>query len=261
MRRRASPLVPLALFAAVALAACTAADADAPAGSSPGAASQSATPAASASAPAGLPVDPESGLPTAFDDAGVGELDAEDLVAGIDIAPGTYRTAALEIEDDGNQGILFDHSCKWRLREGGTSGFEGIVSVGNNDRGRPTFTIEEGQSVVSLRCGRWDRVDEETMFAAPEAAATEIGDGIWLVGEDMAPGVWRANDAGDPDDPDLWCSWEIDSDWRDWLAEMIDFGVARDGRPELALETGQQFRGEGCDGWVRVSAPEASPEA
>ncbi|WP_062518365.1 hypothetical protein [Demequina gelatinilytica] len=252
MRARASSLIILpVIIASLALEGCSSA------GSAPPATSASPTPTGAVAAASPLPTDPASGLPTAFDDAGMGELDAEDLVAGVDIAPGTYRTGALEIEDDGDRGALFDHSCKWRVREGGTSAFDGIVAAGNNDLGRPTFTLVEGQSVVSLRCGRWDLVDESTLFAGPEQAPTAIGDGIWLVGEDLAPGTWRANGTGDPEDPDEWCGWEVDTHWRDELAEIVELGLSQGEHHELVLETGQQLRSDGCDGWTRIAAPPA----
>ncbi|BDZ62088.1 hypothetical protein [Demequina sediminis] len=201
-------------------------------------------------------VDPVSGLAVEFDDFVVTGadpgLEALTVVAGVDISPGTYRTDPLTIEPDGSRGLLFDHSCVWGLREGGSSGFEGVLSVGENDAGRPTMTIAEGQEFSSKRCGRWSRVDEDALFTAPDAAPTEIGDGIWLVGEDLAPGRWRAHSYGNPDDPDAWCAWEIDSHWRDWEAEILDMRIANKDDLETVIETGQQFRSDGCGGWTRI---------
>jgi hypothetical protein len=62
---------------------------------------------------------------------------------GVDIQPGTYRTAQ-EVGSD----------CYWEITRSGTNGSD-IVENDLPAGGRPTVTLREGQDFSSERCGTW----------------------------------------------------------------------------------------------------------
>ena len=176
------------------------------------------------------------------------------VVGGVDVAPGTYRTVDAQVPDGRDGGILFDGSCKFGQYSEPDGGIDALIGGGTADGGHPTITLGEGHLFRSQRCGAWQRVDEADLFDAPEAAPATVGDGMWLVGEDLRPGTYRTDDVftGDTFLEGEYCAWEVDSTWTEWDGEILDVGFAGPGPGEVTLATGQQFVSLGCGTWRLV---------
>lgn len=218
-------------------------------------AQESAPPSETASAPAVEPAAP-TGPVTRFGDpeadAAVGRADLDGIwvVAGVDVAPGIYRTVDVQVPDGMNGGILFDKSCMFGQYSDADGGLDALIAGGTADGGRPTVTLSTGQLFRTQRCGAWQLVDEADLFDAPAAAPDTISDGMWLVGEDLRPGTYRteAEFTGEYVEG-AFCGYEVDSTWTDWDAEMLLVAFAGPGPGEVTLETGQQFVSSECGTW------------
>jgi hypothetical protein len=86
--------------------------------------------------------------------------------------------------------------------------------------------------------------------SAPVPPATSFGDGQWLVGTDILPGVYqvvvRADSTG--------CTWERDSSSDGTADSVLESGV---GRPTQKLavtikDTDKVFHSQGCGTWHRI---------
>lgn len=98
-------------------------------------------------------------------------------VVGKDIKPGTYRTRARS------------PGCYW-ARLAGFSGEMGDVLTNGNESGPVIVTIgASDKGFESAGCGLWTP-DLSAITDSPEAP---FGDGVFLVGVDVAPGVWQAD--------------------------------------------------------------------
>lgn len=80
----------------------------------------------------------------------------------------------------------------------------------------------------------------------PASSTATIGDGTWLVGEDMAAGQWKTSgqvEAG--------CYWQISkagTNGNDIIAnDNVSGGVAR-----VTVKKGQEFKSDGCGDWIRA---------
>lgn len=241
----------LVAVALLALPSCTRADDHA---------ESTAPPRATATVPA-TPSDAQTNAErtTRFDDenptVGRSDVDGVWVVAGVDVVPGIYRTVDEQVPDGMNGGILFDESCAFGQYSDADGGLDALIAGGTADGGRPTVTLSDGQLFRSEHCGAWQLVDEGDLFEAPDVAPTTVGDGMWLVGEDLRPGTYRtdAEFTGEYVEG-AFCGYEVDSTWTDWDAEVLVVEFAGPGPGEVMLETGQQFVSSECGTW-RLQPP------
>lgn len=84
-----------------------------------------------------------------------------------------------------------------------------------------------------------------TQTVTPSAPRAAVGDGVHLVGTDLAPGVYRTADTMTK------CSWTIRTPGTNG-SDVIDSGNAAGGRPEVTLKAGQRFTSSGCGTWTRT---------
>ena len=163
-------------------------------------------------------------------------------LVGVDIAPGRYRATAPT------------DRCLWfRLDEfGGIFGaYEGgfAISVG----WLPVVDVAPSDAgLLTSGCGTWS--DTATPIVEP---GTPFGDGVYLVGIDIAPGRYRASAPSDA------CSW-----WR-LNGFRGDLGYGNDTLPDITayggfaivdiLETDAGFRSDGCGTWSSDLTPVATP--
>jgi hypothetical protein len=87
-------------------------------------------------------------------------------------------------------------------------------------------------------CGGWTPLE-----SYQGTLSTEVpGDGIWLVGEDVEPGTYRA-EGGE------WCMWSRINGWTPDISSVIKGG----GSTKATLEEGDLgFVTEGCGRWTKI---------
>jgi hypothetical protein len=154
-------------------------------------------------------------------------------VVGTDVIAGvTYRTRTLP---DG---------CYWARLSGFTGEFEDIIA---ND-----FTY--GYSVVTIGandagfesdgCGTWTR-DLSAVTSGPTAPVT--ADGVYIVGTDISPGLWRAEGVDG-------CYWARLSGFTGEFDDIIanDFRSSGSSVVQI-LPSDVGFETSGCTTWTRVS--------
>lgn len=150
-------------------------------------------------------------------------------IVGTDIAPGTYRTRTAQ------------EGCYWER----LSGFDGTLDeiIANQISDVPeVVTIDPSDAGFNSQgCGTWT-ADLSAITADPNAP---FGDGVYIVGTDIAPGAWRAS-GGDE------CYWERTSGFGGTLDEIVanDFSSGSAVVTIAANDAG--FRTEGCGTWTRL---------
>lgn len=78
-----------------------------------------------------------------------------------------------------------------------------------------------------------------------EAAKVQFGDGTWVVGKDIEPGVYRSSGQGS------WCYWERLSGLSGEFGDIIANG-APDGPAVVEIESSDAaFSSQGCKSWTR----------
>jgi len=101
-------------------------------------------------------------------------------MVGQEMTPGRYRTRAPAV------------GCYW-ARLGGATGDPSQIHANANTNGPTIVDISEGDSAFSSRrCAPWTR-DLTPVRSDPSAPFQE---GTFLVGTDVTPGTWRANNPG-----------------------------------------------------------------
>lgn len=101
-------------------------------------------------------------------------------VVNDEIKPGIYRAP----DPGGN--------CYWERLKDFTGGFNSIIANGNAVGGPIVVEIEKSdKGFTSDGCGPW-----ASDLSQVSASRTSVGDGIWIVGTDMAPGTYRTTVPG-----------------------------------------------------------------
>ena len=97
-----------------------------------------------------------------------------------DMKPGLYRTS-----DPGD-------GCYWERVKNFSGGFNSIIANGNAIGGPIVIEIQKSDGGFNSEgCGTWT-----TDVSQVSDSRTEVGDGIWIVGTDLAPGTYRATVPG-----------------------------------------------------------------
>ena len=84
----------------------------------------------------------------------------------------------------------------------------------------------------------------EQAAPAPAPAPAGISEGVWLVGEDVAPGRYRVTTAVSG----IGCYWEITTT----SGSIVKNDFVSGGRPTVTLKAGQQFKTQGCGDWAKA---------
>jgi hypothetical protein len=174
--------------------------------------------------PAFTPAPPRADLAAVFGD-GTHEVP-------IDVAPGTYRT------------INYSESCYWVRFSGFSGGLSDWISSGIGP-GYHVVTIGPDDAGFDSRdCGDWtDEIVQVT------DSMSHIGEGTYLVGTDMAPGIWRAENGPN-------CYWARLSGFGGTEQELLEESLTTDGAaPEVTISaTDVGFTSNGCGSWM-LDAP------
>lgn len=166
-------------------------------------------------------------------------------VVGEDIEPGVYRALAIGATE----------YCYWSV----VAEDPEYSDTGYVEGGIPTTVVRAGDEVESVGCGTWTSVDPADLFdeeLEPEA----FGTGFWLVGEDIAPGWYRAAAPVSTTSP--WsCSMARSEGVGGGYDSYIAYDAAYGGRPVLDLQAGQSLEVETtCGTWEPISPDELFDE-
>ena len=118
-------------------------------------------------------------------------IDAGTYRVGSDIQPGIYA---------GNPGSEAGDSCYWARLSGLSGGHDDIIS---NDSARGQFYVEvkSTDSYFTVRC----EVTPLAEWPVPSQPLSEIGTGMYIVGRDIAAGIYAGNPGSEAGDS---CYWE-----------------------------------------------------
>ncbi|MGE0825519.1 MAG: hypothetical protein AB7G75_24680 [Candidatus Binatia bacterium] len=146
---------------------------------------------------------------------------------GSDIKPGTYRT---RVRAPG---------CYW-ARLAGFSGDLGDIRANGNESGPMIVTIKDSDAgFKSHKCGTWTT----DLSAITTALDAPFGDGVYLVGTDIAPGTWRTNS------PES-CYWARLRGFTNSLGDIISSAILEE--IVTIAETDKGFRSTQCGTWTKV---------
>lgn len=146
------------------------------------------------------------------------------------VIPGTYRAERAT------------PTCHWE-RRGAFSGSEGAVLATRTSDDRQLVTIREGDSTFRTSgCATF----VNDLVAITQSLAGDFGDGSWVVGLDVGPGLWTAPGGQD-------CVWERVSDFSGdpTALKATDAGVDN---PLVEIHSGDGgFTTSDCGTWTKVS--------
>lgn len=185
------------------------------------------------SAPQPTPIPPTAAPPTpvpATPTASPFTFGPGTQLVGGDIQPRTYRALAP------------GDFCYWERLSGLGGSFEEIIANGTPSGPTLITVLATDAAFSSEGCGEWS---EDLSPLRPDAASP-FGDGIYMVGVDIAPGTWQA-EGGEL------CYWAKLSGFSGGFDELVanDAGSTR---PIVTIATGDRgFETSGCGQWSRVS--------
>lgn len=83
------------------------------------------------------------------------------------------------------------------------------------------------------------------------SGASSFGDGLWVVGADVAPGTYRVAAPVVYSDDDSYCHWTTYDDVAGTLDHLVATGFG-DGRPTVVFDNVATVESIGCGTWVHV---------
>ena len=151
-------------------------------------------------------------------------------IVGKDIKPGTYRAAAP------------GGDCYWERQKDFSGGLNSIIANGLATGGPIVVTIEGSDKGFSSNgCGDWS----DNVKSAVTSSRTRFGDGIFVVGVDVAPGTYRV-DAGNG------CYWERMRNFTGDLNSIIANDNTKGSTIVSISSSDAGFKSERCGDWVKV---------
>jgi hypothetical protein len=177
-------------------------------------------------------------------------------VVGEDMEPGTYRTVlTLTLQNT-------DY-CTWTARDLKDDDPNAIRSHAVSE-GIGTVTVAPGEVFESSGCYGWNPVDVAGFLRA-EPDPRLIPPGTWLVGPDLAPGLYRSPAAVRTSSLNPYCSLDLYEDWSGLPQAVIATWALTGGYPVFEVELGQQINTRGCGHFEKVTleqlVAESQPES
>lgn len=156
-----------------------------------------------------------------------------DLIVGVDVDPGTYRTRTAS------------SFCYWERVSGFGGTLDEIIANGTGG-GYFVVTIAAGDAGFSSSgCGTWS-ADLSAVTAAPTDPFSE--DGIYIVGEDIAPGTWRSTGGSG-----FGCYAARLSGFGGTLDDIISNDISTEGGLIINVAASERgFETSGCGTWEKV---------
>jgi hypothetical protein len=151
-------------------------------------------------------------------------------IVGTDVQAGTYRN------DDSSA------LCLWQRLSGFSGEFDDIIATDVTEA-IAVVTIEETDAGFDAQdCGTWS-TDLSPLTSSPEA---DFGDGTWLVGTDIAPGLWRN------DDSSALCLWQRLSGFSGEFDDIIATDVTEAIATVEISSTDVGFDVQDCSTWTKI---------
>jgi hypothetical protein len=141
------------------------------------------------------------------------------------IAPGRYQATA-------------SIGCYWARLSGTTGQLDDLLSNDNATGHVIVDILPTDAAFQNSRCGRFSK------YSAPLVPAAVIGDGDWVVGEEVEPGSYES--AGPK-----FCYWSRNADATGGLGTIIANDNV-DGPTTVTLSAGEIFRSHRCGTWSKV---------
>lgn len=155
---------------------------------------------------------------------------------GDDIPPGIYHSI-------GPGGGLFD-SCYWERLAGFSGELDDIIANEFADYRQVVEIKETDAGFNSEGCGGWT----EDLSPITENPTAPFGDGVWIVGVDIASGTWQSETP-----PDGSCYWERMSGFGGELDDIISNEFTESQQVVTIQPSDVGFNSSGCGAWTLVS--------
>jgi hypothetical protein len=148
-------------------------------------------------------------------------------LVGSEVRPGTYRATP-------------EGTCSWARLGEPLAGLEQVLGSGIGSGPRLVTVGKRDVSIRSTGCGRWtndlSRITEDR---------TAFGDGMYLVGDDIAAGTYRSSGTGT-------CSWSRLSGFGGSVDEVIASAVGAGPQDVTLRGSDKGFASSGCGDWTRL---------
>jgi hypothetical protein len=148
-----------------------------------------------------------------------------------EVKPGIYRAAAPGTD------------CYWERVKNFTGGLNSIIANGNAGGGPIVIEIAKSDNgFTSDGCGPWS-----SELSQASTSRTSVGDGIWIVGTDMAPGTYRTTVPGGN------CYWARLRSFDGGLNSILANDLPGRGSAIVEIRpTDTGFETSGCGTWEKV---------
>lgn len=181
---------------------------------------------------------------------------------GEDMEPGTYRTVVTLT-------LYNSDYCSWTVRAAGAEDANDVRGHALSE-GIATVTVTAGDEFESSGCFGWNAVDPAAFLNAGTATTEPdpnvfVPPGMWLVGPDLAPGLYRSPVSVITHSLNPYCSLELYADWSGLPQAVIATWALTGGYPVFEVELGQQINTRGCGHFEKVTleglVAESRPES
>jgi hypothetical protein len=155
----------------------------------------------------------------------------------IHLGDGTYRVGMFAVRAGDYREQYAQPGCHWE-RITGFTGDPGDVEAMMTSDSRQVVTLKDGDTFRTIGCAPWT----SDIFPVTQSLYSDFGDGDWVVGTDVGPGVWTAPGGTN-------CRWTVVSDFSgssDSIKAMDDLAV----NPRVVLDSADRgFTTAGCGVW------------
>jgi hypothetical protein len=156
-----------------------------------------------------------------------------DLIVGVDVDPGTFRTRTTQ------------SFCYWERLSGFGGTLDEIIANGTGG-GYFVVTIGEGDAGFSSSgCGTWSA---DLSAVTDDRAGPITDDGVYIVGTDISPGTWRSSGGSE-----FGCYAARLSGFGGTLDDIISNDIATEGGLIINIAASDRgFETSGCGTWDKV---------
>lgn len=119
-----------------------------------------------------------------------------------------------------------------------------VTAEPSSDLGAREAALDERESELSALAAELDEREAAITEQEEAVAANTVGDGVWVVGDDIEPGTYRATDVSSD------CYWAITVTGSNG-ADIVNNGIPGGGNPQVTVEKGQDFESARCGEWVK----------
>jgi hypothetical protein len=156
------------------------------------------------------------------------DIKSGQFIVGTEIKPGFYRTNT--------------SNCYYSRLSGFSSSISDIISNGSTGANGGAIEILATDKGFSSRC-TWYRIDP-SVLATPSATKSTIASGMWFVGAEVKPGIYRTTAKG--------CYYSLLSGFQGGIDDIIVNGSSGDNGGILEIVAGDKAISSRCD-WTLIT--------